>query len=203
MTYQSKWNSCDTRMRKSKKAESANFSVMFLTATLDCATSQISRPPSAAAILVTQAAITVVLPVPGGPWMTVSACLSASDSTASTAFRCDGFRSLGEYWNVADAARDCARCRPFRRHGCQMRRTKCSSKKLPEPRRQFRTISPRAASASVGSCLPIVHTASTVCMAGKFLSVARRPLTWVARVVLITFFPLATYSTWIAYLSSA
>lgn len=66
--HHSKWKSLETRILKSKKPTSASFSAMFFTATFDCATSQTPRPFFFGPInFNTDAAMTDVFPVPGGP----------------------------------------------------------------------------------------------------------------------------------------
>ena len=70
-TYQSSLKSLETRSFQFSKPTLSSFSAMFLTATLDWATNQM--PPCCAAVAEsTYVAMTVVFPVPGGPWMMVT-----------------------------------------------------------------------------------------------------------------------------------
>ena len=85
-THQPDINSSATTRIQSSIPALTSFSAMFLVPTFDCATMnpECFEPASR---LEMRAAITVVLPVPGGPLMIVTG-LSRS-SMFSTAFRCD------------------------------------------------------------------------------------------------------------------
>lgn len=185
ITHQSKWKSFETSILKSKKFSDANFSAMFFTATLDCATSHTACVMSLEAMtLVTAAAMTVVLPVPGGPCISPTLSASLVERIKLTAFVCEGFRGRDERMDIGllNAGESAQERASF---GSQMRLVNECFKMLIRPCRAIRTISDLDASAWVGSSLPTVVTEAMLLPENwPFTEICTaRPLTRVARPV--------------------
>lgn len=142
--------------------------------------------------LVTAAAITVVLPVPGGPWIRVILSLSACERMALTASVWETLRGDDGKYTGTQGGGDELSAQDDLSPGSQMLWIKGCFNSVTARWSALRTSLARSPSALVGPSFPTVSTDLILCplKAPLTLMVAARPLTCVARPVTMTAFPL-------------